>query len=589
MRAALAWVGALALIAALATNESADPDLGFHLATGRAVLESGTIPATNVLTFAEPDHPWVNQQWLPATAFTLAHDAAGFAGTLALRLALVLATAAFVLGAARRLGASPELAAAATAIGAWAAAFRFVERPLLASNLALAVVVWACAAASADARAGRHRRALWYVGGAGVAASIAVHLHAGALFSFIALGVLALALALEPLAARLVGREALLDPASARRAALALLGAVTLALALAGAALALYHPYGLEVLAFPLRMASDPYLAEHLVEFRSPLAQPLRVMAPYWLFVATAVAVLLASWRRAPLPLVALVALGLATSLRHARFADLAWILVTPPLAALASELPALRRPRRAAVLALAIGLAAVVDRTAIAPPAIGPSRAVWPAPLFDAIAEHAAVGPAYVQDGWAGPFLARFWPRERVFFHPAFEAYSTGHYRLYQSIRYGEPGWDQALEAYGVQLVVMKHTSPRERAFQAGRPNLRQHLAASPRWALLAFDELGSVFVRRAGANAESAAHAPSFVDPDRLAFTRRPAATRPGLEHLAQHGPWSPRLVALLAIARADDGSPEGARALLDEAERRAPGAPALELARRALPRLR
>ncbi|AKF07601.1 hypothetical protein [Sandaracinus amylolyticus] len=566
----LATIGALVLVAVLATSESADPDLGFHLATGRAVLTTGAIPATNVLTFAEPDHPWINQQWLPATAFTLAYEAAGFAGTLLLRIALVVATAAFVLAAARRLDAKPEIAAAACALGAWAAAFRFVERPLLASNLALAIVLWSCAGALRSPRPLRH------VAVAGLAASVAVHLHAGALFSLIAMIVLAVALALEPLAARVVGRDAL---PRAREGAIALVAATVGAVALAAITLALYHPHGLAVLGVPLQMASDPYLGEHLVEFRPPWDQPLRVLWPYWALVITSALVVLATWRRAPLPYVAMIALGIAISLRHARFADLAWIFVAPPLAALASTL---RMPR---ALPVVIAIVALVDRAAIAPPAIGPAAAVWPAPLFDAIDAHRIVGPAYVQDGWAGPFLARFWPRERVYFHPSFEAYSDAHFRRYQSIRYGEPGWDDALDDAGVQLVVMKHTSPRERAFQEGRPNLRQHLAASDAWAFVAFDELGMVLVRRHGPNAPIAARSPSFVDADRMGFTRRPRDSRAGLEELAQRGPWSVRLALLLAIARADDGDDEGARALLEAAASSARGDPRIDAARRVI----
>lgn len=587
-RTAAAFAGTLAVVALLAINESADPDLGFHLATGRAVLETGAIPATNVLSYAEPEHEWINQQWLPATAFALAYQAEGFAGTLALRVVLVLLTAGFVLAAARRLGATPEIAAAFTLLGAWAAAVRFVERPLLASNLALAVVVWACAGAAAEARDGRARRALGWVALAGLTASLAVHLHAGAIFSFLALGAFATALALEPTLARPLGRAPMLDAVTARRGAVALAVSAAAGVGLAGVTLALYHPHGLRVLTFPLEMASDAYLAEHLVEFRSPIAQPLRLMAPYWALLATALVVVAGSWRRASVPLLVAIALGVAISLRHARFVDLAWIFLAPPLAALSSEAPVLRPPARAAGLAVALALGAALDRTSISPPAIGASPAVWPTSLFDVLPTEGLVGPAFVHDGWAGPFLARFWPRERVFFHPAFEAYSPEHVRLYQSIRYGEPGWESALDAYGVQLVVMKYTSPRERAFQDGGPNLRQGLASSPAWALVAFDDRGEIFVRREGPNAAVAARAPSFVDPDALAFSTRPRETRDGLEFVATRSPRSMRVVALLAIARADAGDREGALTLLAEADRDAPGDPTLALARRALDRI-
>lgn len=561
------------LAVALSVNASSDPDLGFHVATGRAVLVEGAIPRVNVLSFAEPDQPWINQQWLPATLFAIAFDHAGFAGTLAIRVLLVALTTALLVLTARRLGASVAWTACLVGLGTWAAALRFVERPLLFSNLALALVLFACASAAAT----RDRR---FVLLACVTASVAIHLHAGAIFSLLALSVSAVACVLEPMAARWVGREPL---AHARDGAV-LAGGAVLAVALAAITLALYHPYGIAVLGVPLRMASDAYLQEHLVEFRPPFDQPLRLMAPYWAFVVVAFGIAVASARRAPLPLFAVVALGLAISLRHARFVDLAWILGAPALAALATRRWAAVSSRTLLGTALAIGVGALIDRTSLAPPAIGGAPAIWPDTTFDVIAREHLVGPTFVQDGWAGPFLARFWPRERVFFHPAFEAYSEGHYRLYQRVRYGEPGWRETLDRFGVETVVMRYTSERERALQEGRPNLRQRLAADDAWALVDVDDLGEIFVRRAGANAEAATGAPSGVDPDRLSFVGAPRAARAGLERLATGGDVSDRLALLLAVARADDGDAAGADVMLSSIR-----TPALaEIGRHAIARL-
>lgn len=581
---ALTKIALGALVTLLAVTESVDADLGFHLATGRAVLAQGAIPARNVMTFAEPDHAWLDHSALSSVALELAHRAAGLRGTLALEALLLVATALFVLGAARRLGARPAVAAAVCALGAWAAAFRFVARPLLFSNLALAAALFACAVALERARAAEHKRAAIAASGAGLSLALGAQLHAGAVFVAIALVGMAAALALEPFVRRKTAP--FLERDLARRGALVLLGAALGGIVAAGALLTLYHPFGVRVLSVPFRIGSDPYLGKHIVEFRAPYELPLRVMAPFFLYLAVAAVVVVASLRKAPLPLLLPIVFGFSLALRHGRFVDLAFVAGAPALAALASaRLP--RLPKEPAV-AIVIALAAVLDRTSIAPPKIGLAAAVWPTPLFDAV-DHAGIrGPAYVQDGWAGPFLERYWPRERVFFHPVFEAYSDEHAHLYQSIRYGEPGWEEALDRYGVALVIMKHTSEREREFQHEKPNLRQHLAASKSWAIAALDELGAVWVKRDGPNAAVAKELASGVDPDRMAFIGHPRAARAGLEVLYERGPRSVRLMILLAMARADAGEHESAKALLDEAETMAPDDLRVDRARRALLRL-
>ncbi len=585
-RWSIAYGALVALSGLLAFTESSDPDLGFHIATGRLVWATGAVPATNELTFAEAGHAWINQQWLPALLFASAFDVAGFTGTLVVKIAFVCATAACLVATARALGATPESSVPTLALGAWGSAFRFVERPLLASNLALALVLLCLARARASSRSPSPRSAIAWVLVAGFVASTAVHLHAGALFSLLAMLVVAAALVLDLPLARWVGREPELGPPLAWRAVGSLVIATLLAVVLAAIVLAAYHPHGLAVLGVPLRMASDPYLSEHLVEFRPAWSQPLRIVAPALGFAAMCVVVSILSRRRATAVDLALVGMGLALSLRHARFADLSWILAGPIVAKLASGVVMPRGSgSRAAVVAAIVMVLALLDRTAIAPPGVGAAAPIWPEVLFDALRRQGLVGPVFVQDGWAGPFLARFWPRERVFFHPAFEAYSEQHYRLYQSIRYGEPGWDQALDSFGVQVVLLKHTSAREQALQSGRGNLRQRLAEREAWALVAFDEHGALWVRRDGPNASAAREAPSFVDPDRHAFQVIPAEARAGLEHLQSLGPASIRLDVLLAVARAADGDPAGAEALLAAAAERDPEDPRIALARRSL----
>jgi hypothetical protein len=137
-----------ATVAALACFQAASGDLGFHLATGRAILALGHLPTTNVLTFAEPQQPWVLQQAWPAVIFELMWRAGGIAAVTLLKMAVVVATFALMFLSAGRLGAAPAPAALVVVLAAWSSAFRFVERPLIFTNLLLALVGFCLASAA---------------------------------------------------------------------------------------------------------------------------------------------------------------------------------------------------------------------------------------------------------------------------------------------------------------------------------------------------------------------------------------------------------------------------------------------------------
>ncbi len=250
----------------LAFTHITDPDLGFHLATGRAVLALGRIPATNVLSFTEPEHPWILHEWLPAVLFELAWRKSGPAGVLALRVIVVAGTWPLVLLAARRLGASPIAAGIATLIGAGAAALRFTDRPQIFSNLALA----GCALLLADAAKvqGGHRR-IRRVAVAGLVAAGAAQVHAGAVTSFALLACVAVGVAIEPLRARLFHDE-VRGPSGL--AAAGWVAAITAAaIGLAALVLALYHPHGARPLLVAFQLGADADLREHVAEYRPPL------------------------------------------------------------------------------------------------------------------------------------------------------------------------------------------------------------------------------------------------------------------------------------------------------------------------------
>jgi len=525
-------VAVLVAVFALGTFEVSDSDLGFHLATGRAVLAQGHILDRNVLSFAEPNQPWVLQQGVPAVLFELLWQWGGVAALIVTKACVVALTFAMVFLAATRLGAAPWTAALVVIFAAWSCAFRFVERPLIFSNLALSVVLWSLA--SARASAGR-ARALW-LGLATCAVATACHLHAGAVFSFILLGMVAVALMLEPLRARLPVFGPMQEPAGVK-AGLSVLAVALLAALLAGLTLSFYHPFPLRVLEVPFVMGKDAYLAEHLIEFRPPSRFAFEILQGYWLFAAVTLILLFAGARRLPMAAWAVVAGFLVLSLRYVRFVDVFAMSAAPIVAWAVTDLR-LRIEVRPWLRGFALSMAVIVaplSHWSHFPPRLGFSEHLWPTGLFTFVGAQGLRGPAFVSDGWAGPYLAFFYPRERAYFFPAFDAFSVGLFREYMDIRYGRPGWDKKLDHYGIELCILKYTSPNEGRYQGGADNLRQHLAHDARWSLVDFDDLGEIFVRTTGVNrAVAERFGVTGVDPDRVRMLAPRAGTRARLRAL-------------------------------------------------------
>ncbi|MET0390470.1 MAG: hypothetical protein ABW321_31145 [Polyangiales bacterium] len=589
-------LGLLAWVALLGCYESNDGDLGFHLATGREILRSGRIPARNVLSFTEPDQPWLLHQGLPAVVFEWLWQHTGPFGLQALKLALLVTTWAFTYAAARALEVTRLAAALSCMLAATASAFRFELRPYLFTHLTLAIIVWVLAALGSGRM--HPTRALLT---AAAALCAGAQLHAGAVDGAILLTVygfttLLVSPTVRPAAsppdrvdhgasARLRATAATrLAAASGRRLGLVSLAACGLGLLGAAAGLALYHPLGVRVLLFPWQMATAGYWGEHLVEFRRAWLLPFAPLAAYWGWLGLVTAVVVTAFRRLPLGLCAGVVVYAALSLWFVRMVY-AFAIIAVPVTAVGLELGGrqLKQRVKAArdVAGLpALGLVAVLALAFVYRDhqlGVGISSRVWPSEQYAFVRAHGLRGRAFVSDAWAGTFLAAFYPARQSFFDNRLEAYSTALARdVYQTIRYGAPGWDRWLDHYAVQFLVLRYTTPSEAKLARGADNVRQRLVRDPRYALVYFDDDGELFVRAQGDNAALArSHAITGVDPDRHRFLGRPSAAAASLLRAADSGMRSDTALGLTALALADSGDLHHARQLAGALHARSPDA--------------
>src|SRR5688572_12047143 len=79
------------------TDASFDQDLGRHIKLGEIILETGSIPKTNLFSYTHPDFLFINHHWLFEVGAYLGDETIGVGGLLLIKLVVILSTAYLVL------------------------------------------------------------------------------------------------------------------------------------------------------------------------------------------------------------------------------------------------------------------------------------------------------------------------------------------------------------------------------------------------------------------------------------------------------------------------------------------------------------
>jgi len=123
--AGILFLGLLAMTARTAT----DPDLWWHLRTGQWIVETRHIPHTDPFSLTREGGPWISHEWLSEVLFYELWKVAGGGPPIALIVFSSLVTTAGFLLLYWRCPASPQWAATATVLGAYASAPCWGVRP----------------------------------------------------------------------------------------------------------------------------------------------------------------------------------------------------------------------------------------------------------------------------------------------------------------------------------------------------------------------------------------------------------------------------------------------------------------------------
>lgn len=444
-----------------------DGDLGRHLAVGESILQTGSVPTSDVFSHTLAGEPLTPHEWLSQVIFAAVFRLLGLDGVVLLCALLIGWTFALVYRWAAVRSGQPLAALALTLLAASASSLHWLARPHLFTLLL--VVVWT---RLLEAIRQGNRAAAWALPAVMV---LWVNLHGAFVFGFI----IGLAYAAGWGWRRWVQHQP--DAAGVGKG-LALGGALSLAVTL-------LNPVGLRLWATSLGYAGNAYLIGHTAEYLSPdfhnvSTWPFLIMilAAVWLAgaarprLAPEDGLLLLGWLGLGLfsvrhvPVFAVVSAPiLAGCLRGAiqeSAAGVAWHRREERMRQLEGGLRGYSWP---VVVVLAAGLAfAGGVRLTPAPGGNAFSPQVFPVQAVDWLESNPRSGGVFNHFPWGGYMLHRLWPEVRVFIDGQTDFYGEALTREYEQVITLGEGWRGVLEKYAVQWVLIPADSAVARALRA-------------------------------------------------------------------------------------------------------------------------
>jgi tetratricopeptide (TPR) repeat protein len=341
----------LAATFALAVTRIDDSDAWTHLAHGREIVQRGALPANEPFSFPSTTMPYHNTEWLFDVLLYLAFLAAGYAGVTLLK-ALVVTLAFWVLWRDANLPLEPAAGAGVRAAGAllalWLVLFvikpRFVERPDIVLMVFLPLTIYALDAYRLQGR----RRCLYALPAVQV---LWVNIHPSAIVAAVPLGAFLVGGGALHALRRWRGVDVAGTPGPRELRTVAAVGAGMLVASV-------LNPHGLEALTLPLRLTGGSWFSREVAELQAPTFADNP--APF-VIVSLLTLALAAGVRRLPLIELVLVAPFAYLGLTANRFVFLLAIVAAPVIArALAQALAPLAAVRARPIgEALGIGVAA--------------------------------------------------------------------------------------------------------------------------------------------------------------------------------------------------------------------------------------
>ena len=444
-----------------------DSDTGWHIQTGKWILENHRVPHADIFSFSKPGAPWFAYEWLWDTIAAWIHSSRGLAGLVAVSVLLVSLTSGLLFLLARSKCRNDFIALALTTLATIEYSLHWLARPHLITGLFFVVFLIVLD------RLDRKFSKLWLALPALMV--FWTNLHGGFLAGLVLIACYAAGALLKALfEASVSGRTEALKSAGR----FGLVGAVC-------ALATLLNPYGFRLHAHLWELATDPVTKGLILEwlpfrfgsYEGLLVEFLVLAGAYSAFECLrrkefASALLFLCWCH----------MGLASARHLELFAFVAAPLAAWGLDDLLERLqtaPVADRVRRAAAklgnagaefrkidrawrlhLVSALGLAAVTAAL-WAPAPAPPFRSEFDARRFPVLAVDRLGAPVLSRqvfsiDQWGGYLIYRLYPSIRVFADGRNDFYGAAFVQSWVDATLAKRGWEKVLARFDIDAILL-------------------------------------------------------------------------------------------------------------------------------------
>jgi hypothetical protein len=447
------------VIFTVATRPITDPDFWWHLKTGQYLVETGSIPHTDIFSTVRFGSEWITHEWLSEIFIYSIYRALGYGGLIIAFSAII--TAAFWIAYRRftKLARHPYVSGFALILGALTTVPIWGVRPQMFSFLFASIYV----VVLDDYVREEKRHSLWWL----VPLMILwVNMHAGFAVGLALILLTVAGLALEGILAR----EESLTIIWRRVRPLLEVGMIC------GAAV-LLNPNGARMYLYPFETLRSQAMMKYIDEWLSPNFHEL-TFQPFLVLIFATFSMLALSSKRVRLLNMVLLLATAAAALRSARNLPF-FVLIAMPLLAEHSwnwitshrwgqwlTRPEKREGGSQAMLKIALNLALLVALPVIvAAVRVHHSLAKQPAAeakgfpsaAVEFLRAQKPPQPLFNEYGWGGYLIWKLYPDYRVYIDGRADVYGDAFMEEFLLAQAGATGWRGPLDKYGVRTVLVK------------------------------------------------------------------------------------------------------------------------------------
>lgn len=474
--AVFALVSALALAMGGALSNR-DGDLGRHLQLGSRILDTGSIPTTDIYSYTSAGGTMVPHEWIAQVVYAAAFDVWGFDGVALVVLVAVALSWAITTRLLLSRGIRATAVLATVVVAAASSMIHWATRPHVFTFVF--IVIWV--ALLDDLRAGKRDHVWWVI----PLTIVWANTHGAFIVGFVLIATYLVGGILD----RHLGID---NHASSRHLGMALGGSIIAALV---------NPVGTRLITNSFAYIGEDFLHDFTSEYNSPDFH----QRAFWPFAALLFAAILLKWAKTPTNIL-LVTSWAAFGLYSFRNIPIFALVTAPILAVGVDQLLAQfaghvrhRLPKRwgdpswagmhravaggTMAFILLASIAFALDRDPGSSFQFSPD--VFPVEALLELEGNYPGQRVFNQFEWGGYLLYCCWPEIDVFIDGQTDYYGPELTMEYDRVVEGLPGWDDVLERYDVDWVLIRSEKP-----------LAQILTASPDWTRLHHDRTASVFV---------------------------------------------------------------------------------------------